>query len=295
MRLRHIEIFHAIYTTGSITNAANMLHVSQPSVSKVLAHAEVQLGFDLFKRIKGRLIPTDEAEMLYGEVDKIYKQILTLKNTTKNIKKSEYGNINLGTTPALGFAATPKAIANYHKKFTNVSFDITTIHNERVMQALLEHDCDLAVLYSPEEMPGIKEIDFGTSELVLIYPKTLFPHCPEKLKLSDVESYEFIDIANSGPLGDLAWKRIIEEKVLLESKIKVSTYFIAARLVAQGLGICVVDKFTAMGNLTEDTAFASFDPPLEFSIKGLHLENKGLPKVAEEFIPYLREAINNKK
>jgi len=129
----------------------------------------------------------------------------------------------------------------------------------------------------------------------LIYPKKLFPHCPEKLKLSDVESYEFIDIANSGPLGDLAWKRIIEEKVLLESKIKVSTYFIAARLVAQGLGICVVDKFTAMGNLTEDTAFASFDPPLEFSIKGLHLENKGLPKVAEEFIPYLREAINNKK
>ena len=37
MRLRHIEIFHAIYTTGSITNAAKILHVSQPSVSKVLS------------------------------------------------------------------------------------------------------------------------------------------------------------------------------------------------------------------------------------------------------------------
>lgn len=47
MRLRHIEIFHAIYTTGSITNAAKLLYVSQPSVSKVLAHAELQLGFQL--------------------------------------------------------------------------------------------------------------------------------------------------------------------------------------------------------------------------------------------------------
>ena len=53
MRLRHIEIFHAIYTTGSITNAAKLLHVSQPSVSKVLSHAEYQLGFKLFERIKG--------------------------------------------------------------------------------------------------------------------------------------------------------------------------------------------------------------------------------------------------
>jgi DNA-binding transcriptional LysR family regulator len=57
MRLRHIEIFHAVYTTGSITNAAKLLYVSQPSVSKVLAHAELQLGFQLFKRAKGKLIP----------------------------------------------------------------------------------------------------------------------------------------------------------------------------------------------------------------------------------------------
>jgi len=72
MRLRHIELFHAIYTTGSITNAAKMLHISQPSVSKVLTHAELQLGFHLFERIKGKLIPTKEAEILFGEVDKIY-------------------------------------------------------------------------------------------------------------------------------------------------------------------------------------------------------------------------------
>jgi len=47
MRLRHIEIFHAVYTCGSITAAAKVLNVPQPSVSKVLAHAESQLGWTL--------------------------------------------------------------------------------------------------------------------------------------------------------------------------------------------------------------------------------------------------------
>ena len=42
MRLRHIEVFQAIRQTGSVSAAAQLLHVSQPAVSKVLQHAELQ-------------------------------------------------------------------------------------------------------------------------------------------------------------------------------------------------------------------------------------------------------------
>jgi DNA-binding transcriptional LysR family regulator len=55
MRLRHIEVFHAVYSCGSVTRAAEVLRVSQPSVSKVLAHAEQQLGYALFDRVRGKL------------------------------------------------------------------------------------------------------------------------------------------------------------------------------------------------------------------------------------------------
>jgi DNA-binding transcriptional LysR family regulator len=51
VRLRHIEVFQAVYSSGSVTRAAEILNVSQPSVSKVLAHAEQQLGYALFDRL----------------------------------------------------------------------------------------------------------------------------------------------------------------------------------------------------------------------------------------------------
>ena len=54
MRLRQIEVFHAVYTSGSISAAARALNVSQPSVSKVLRHTEVQLGLPLFRLSRGR-------------------------------------------------------------------------------------------------------------------------------------------------------------------------------------------------------------------------------------------------
>jgi len=294
MRLRHIEIFHAIYTTGSITNAAKILHVSQPSVSKVLSHAEMQLGFNLFERVKGRLIPTDEAEMLFDEVDKIYQQMRSIKNTAENIKKSEYGHINLGLTPALGFNAIPNAIAKYHDVHHKVNFNVQTLHNDSVMQALLEHKCDLAILFSPNVIPGVTSIEFAQSELVIVYPKTSFPDCPDKLTLSQLQDFEYIDISESGPLGDLLWTRMMKDNITLESPIKVQTYFIAARLVAQGAGICVVDKFTALGNMSDNIAMASFDPPLNFSVNALHLENRNLSKVTEEFIPFLDKEISKK-
>lgn len=292
MRLRHIEIFHAIYTTGSITNAAKILHVSQPSVSKVLSHAEMQLGFNLFERVKGRLIPTDEAEMLFDEVDKIYQQMRSIKNTAENIKKTEYGNISVGVTPALGFEALPCAIAEYQTIHPKVNFNVQTVHNTEVMQALFEHKCDFAVLFSPSKMAGIREIEGAESELVVMYPRALFPDSPTTLSLSQLQQHTFIDIGDSGPLGDLLWTRVMEENVALQSTIKVQTYFIAARMVAKGAGICVVDKYTAMGNLSPDIAFASFSPPLRFKVSILHLENRRISRAAEDFIPYLTNEIS---
>ncbi len=293
MRLRHIEIFHAIYTTGSITNAAKILHVSQPSVSKVLAHAELSLGFALFQRIKGRLIPTCEADMLFVEVDKIYKQLKTIRNTAENIKKHDYGKISLGLSPALGFGVIPQALSNFKQQHENVSVNLLTMHNHEVLQALHEYKCDLAIMFAPAKMSGVAEIPFGCGEFVIMYPKSLFPEQPKKLSLKALLDYELIGIGDSGPLDDLVWHRFMEEEVAFKSSIQVQTFFIAARMTAQNIGICIVDEYTARCNLSDSVAIASFDPPLTFPVVGLYLENKQLSHVCEDFIVHIKSEIKH--
>lgn len=75
MNFRQVEVFKAIMTAGSVTDAARLLHVSVPAVSQVLSHTESQLGFPLFERIKGRLHPTTEAHRLYSEVELVYQGV----------------------------------------------------------------------------------------------------------------------------------------------------------------------------------------------------------------------------
>ena len=89
MRLRHIEVFDAVYTSGSVTRAGKLLNVSQPSVSKVLAHAEQQLGFPLFERVKGRLVPTPEADRLHAHVKRVNRHLERLRDVASNLAEAE--------------------------------------------------------------------------------------------------------------------------------------------------------------------------------------------------------------
>lgn len=62
--VKHIEVFHAVMLTGSVSAASKLLHVTQPAVTQSLQLAELQLGDALFTRQRRRLIPTREAQAL---------------------------------------------------------------------------------------------------------------------------------------------------------------------------------------------------------------------------------------
>ena len=86
MNLRQIEIFHAVFLHGTVSAAARSLNVSQPSVTKVLRHAERSIGLTLFERSTGRLIPTLDARTLFAEVSDIQDRVRSLRQACQNLR-----------------------------------------------------------------------------------------------------------------------------------------------------------------------------------------------------------------
>ena len=91
MKLRHIEVFHALMHAANMTEAARRLHVSQPAVSTVLKHAESQLGIRLFERTGGRLVPTPEAIALLPDVEGIFERLEALGRSVQGLRDVDAG------------------------------------------------------------------------------------------------------------------------------------------------------------------------------------------------------------
>ncbi|RYD53896.1 MAG: LysR family transcriptional regulator, partial [Sphingomonadales bacterium] len=113
MNLRHIEIFHAVYVNGSVSGAARALNVSQPSVSKMLRHAESLLGFQLFQRASGRLVPTEDAHTLFSEVAEIQDRVYALREAGRNLRRGSGGMLRISALPSLALSALPTAVSQF--------------------------------------------------------------------------------------------------------------------------------------------------------------------------------------
>lgn len=287
MNLRHIEVFHAVYLNGSVSAAARALNVSQPSISKVLRHAEIRLGFPLFERAKGKLTATEEAHALFREVDEIYDRVGSLRQTAKNIRRGDEGHIRLAVLPGFGLGVAPNAVARFRAMHPNVSFDIQTLHHADILRTLQERHCDLAIGYEAPRHPKLAHTQIGSGELGILYRRQDMPDAPARLKLSVLEGREFVSLAHSGPMGALFNKEVARLNLELMETVTISTLYVAVALVREGVGMAVVDDFTARASLDPELEYRPLDPPLRFGVHCIYLADRPIPRLMQPFIRVL--------
>lgn len=97
---RHVEVFRALMIAGSVTRAAELLHTSQPTVSRELARMEHSIGFPLFERIRGRLRPTMQALALYDEVRQSYAGLERVASAAARLRAYSDGQLAVIALPA---------------------------------------------------------------------------------------------------------------------------------------------------------------------------------------------------
>jgi DNA-binding transcriptional LysR family regulator len=107
MDLRQLEIFRAVMENRSATRAAATLGITQPVVSAQIARLESLVGFALFDRKAGRLEPTAEAQLLYGEVTQSLSGIDRLTQAILDIKQAQAGRLVIASQRTAASALLP--------------------------------------------------------------------------------------------------------------------------------------------------------------------------------------------
>lgn len=286
MKLRHIEIFHAVMQAGSISKAAELLAISQPAASKILIHAEQTIGMKLFLRTPAGLRPTREAELLFAETKILYSNLETVRKLARNLTLLPNGYLRIGCVPSLGFTLVPKAIANLTKAYPDIGISIQTHHMDELCNLLLARELDIAITFSPQSKPGIKATAIGQTRVVYVGPENEKNH-NKPIKLEQLRPHGLIGINNTEPLG-----LMIEEKRREAGlpewtpAIEVQTYYLAKALVSYGVGYTLIDEFTARA-AGHALTIRPITPELRIGIYALTAEKEPYSQICILFIDKL--------
>ncbi|MCP8892508.1 LysR family transcriptional regulator [Sphingomonas faeni] len=291
MNLRHIEIFHAVYVNGSVSAAARALNISQPSVSKTLRHAETMLGFDLFQRTTGRLVPTEDAHALFGDVADIQERVRALREAGRNLRAGAGATLRISALPSLALGALPTAVSRFLEKHPDVRFDLQTVHHDDLLRKLYERETDIAIAAEVPRGAPLGQSWLGEGELVVLYREEDMPDAPPRVELAQLVGHRFITLAASGPIGQMFSTELDRQALELDEVASARTFYIAAALVRAGVGLTIVDNFTAEAWMTPGLAMRPLKPSLTFDVHAIHLLDRPPSALASEFLALLGSVI----
>ncbi len=280
MRLRHLEIFYAVMTCGSLTRAAETLHISQPAASKALKHAEQRLGFALFQRIRGKLLPTEEAYILFDKARYIYEGLDELKDLADNLLANPYGKITIGCLPSLGLSLVPKVTAAFLNQNPSMTLSVGTHHTDELVQLLRNRELDLGIGFNLAIAGGVSVLRIA--EAPLVYVDAVAPK-GGAMALADIDPSRWIH-----PGSDSLAALIAEYRIFASANISVHTYHMAAEFVKQGVGCSIVDIFSAQHALPE-AMIHPLAERLQLQVCVLHRADSPLSKAAQNYVTALHD------
>lgn len=290
--LRQIETFVAIVETSSVTAAAKSMNVSQPSVSRLLGNLEHSIGFNLFERQRKRLLPTPEALLLYEEVQRYFRNLQRLTHTAADIRALARGQLRLGSFIALSISVTPAVIRRFNQAHPQISISCTTAQSRQIVDLVSSRFVDLGVV------DPIAVTDAGRIEQRWRFRCVCA--MPAGHPLAESESISAAQLARENVIG-------LEEEFFSRSasgvelyahlaprlRIQVHQSIAACVLVAEGLGVAVVDPFTAMHCEAKGIVVRRLDVTVPFDLCIASSPEARLSIASKAFIDMFDEEMEN--
>lgn len=241
MQARQVEVFCMVMRCGTVTEAATRLNISQPALSQFLMHTEDQLGFKLFNRLRGKLVPTREAEELYPEAERVFAELAAIRRRSVDLRSGRTGLIRVAASAPPAMAIVPRALLAFRKAHPEVVVRSLIAPRVNVVEMVRTGDAPLGVVMNNLPLHGIEVETLGQAELVCLLREDHPLVAREAIGFCDIRDETLISYgANTFP-GRLLAGAAEAEGLDFSPQIEIEISITALPFVRDRVGIAIVD------------------------------------------------------
>lgn len=246
LSIQQIETFRAVMQTGSISAAARQLGVSQPSLTRLLKRSADIVGLPLFDLVKNRVVPTAEARELIRYIEYLDERFEGLDGAIARLRGQGTGLFRFGGSPSLGRALIPEGLARFRRGFPDVRLHFDTIQLQSVVDYLVlgRGECFLSIV--PVVHAALEIRTMCPARLVCVMPSDHSLAGEAVLRAADLAGEALILTDPSRWYGQRVIELIGEAGLDARPNTIVRVAESAIGLVRCGLGVAIIDEFSAM-------------------------------------------------
>lgn len=260
--LRQVEAFRAVVERGTVSAAAQALHVTQPAVSKLLAQFEARTGLQLFERVRGRVAPTPQAMRLYEEVDRIFAGLHQVERAVDLVKREERGQLIVGVLPALSGHFIQQATMRFLQQHPNVFVSIKVRASVILADWLATRQIDVGLLNTRVDHPELDLEPFLIEPLACLLPPSHRLARRRSVSIADLAGEPFVSFDGEVEIRRVVDRLFAQAGLQPNHVLEATTAPTLCEFVAAGLGVSVVHPHMA-GTVAGRVALRPLTPRME--------------------------------
>ncbi|WP_059173904.1 LysR family transcriptional regulator [Bacillus sp. FJAT-27445] len=293
MDIRHLYYFKEIVIQGSISKAAEALHMAQPPLSQLLKKLETELGTTLIQRYRQKWELTETGKILYQYAEQMLIQMEDVKQRIENIEHGTAGTVRLGVSSACSNMVIDY-VSTFRVQFPNVKITIFTGNSEELLTKLEQRQIDIALLLRSGKSEKYSIKTLKKQPAAVIVPSSWSASFSERASLEEISQYPLILLgAMEGHsftenILNAFDERSIKPNVIIESK----DISMVVSLVSRGIGLSIIPRMDYVSPFLEHTMLFELEQ-LDFSVEPVFVKLKDEPssKAAHHFWEIVNEKL----
>ncbi len=285
MELHQLRYLRAIVRHGSVTAAAGVEHVSQPSVSRQVGLLEQELGVPLFHRVGRGVVPTGAALQLADLADRLFDDLAATTSAITARDDAAPATIRICTTETVADHLVPLALAPILGRFPNVSVSVEMLGTVDAVSRVLDGEFDLAVVVLPITDSRLEVTPLFREEVLLAVPGD---GQPASIGLAEALARDDLLVSMRG----LGLRAQVDEaastaNIRVASRVEMRSQRALLAMVAAGAGAAFVPAVSVTAAAPGVTVHR-LEPPLYREIGWVRRKGRHLPPAASAFLSGLK-------
>ncbi|QGQ97497.1 LysR family transcriptional regulator [Paenibacillus psychroresistens] len=289
MDIRQLTAFLEIANQNNFSKASQILHISQPSLSKMIKGLEDELGIVLFDRSTRRIQLTEEGRIVREHAQIISNDFQNLTNAVSDMTKLKKGKLTLGLPPVIGSSFFPNVLASFHKQYPEIEISLIEEGGKRVEQSIMEGLIDLGIVVLPVNEQQFELIPLIQRNLCLVLPVQHPMSRKRKVYLKDLKNDPFILFRQEFNLYDRVRSACITEGFEPHITYESTQWDFICEMVAANQGISFLPE-TVCGNLDHKRlrVIKDIQPSIPWDLAVIWKKDQYVSHAAKAWIEFVR-------